>query len=112
MLKTDFNGYAEFAEKILKAENKPEMGKLCIERAQIWMNKLQDALFPILEADEPFLLTALYTLTETLEKDSPEAILMAKKIKAGLDYKVKTETISGDMTEAAARAYAETMRKK
>lgn len=40
MLKTDFNGYAEFTEKILKAENSQEKEKLYTERIQMWVGKL------------------------------------------------------------------------
>ena len=79
MLKTDFNGYAEFAEKILKAESNQEKKKLYAERIQMWVGKLENILSPIPAADEVFALVALHMTTEALEKADPEAALMARK---------------------------------
>lgn len=112
MLKTDFNGYAEFTEKILKAENSQEKEKLYTERIQMWVGKLESILSPIPEADEVFALVALHMITEALEKADPEAALMAGKFKKRLDYKMKTGKINSNMTEAAARAYTEVIFKK
>lgn len=81
MLKTDFNGYAEFTEKILKAENSQEKEKLYTERIQMWVGKLESILSPIPAADEVFALVALHMITEALEKTDPEAALMAGKFK-------------------------------
>ena len=112
MLKTDFNGYAEFAEKILKAESTQEKKKLYTERIQMWVGKLENILSPIQAADEVFALVALHMITEALEKADPEVTLMARKFKKRLDYKMETEQINQNMTEAAARAYAEVIFKK
>lgn len=103
MLKTDFNGYAEFAEKILKIENSQEKEKLYTERIQMWVGKLESILYPIPTADEVFALVALHMITEALEKADPEAALMAGKFKKRLDYKTETGKINSNMTEAAAR---------
>lgn len=112
MLKTDFNGYAEFAEKILKAESDQEKKKLYAERIQMWVGKLENILSPIPAADEFFALVALHMITEALEKADPEAALMARKFQKRLDYKMETEQINTNITEAAARAYAEVIFKK
>ena len=112
MLKTDFNGYAEFAEKILKAESNQEKKKLYTERIQMWVGKLVNILSPIQAADEVFALVALHMITEALEKADPEVTLMARKFKKRLDYKMETEQINQNMTKAAARAYAEVIFKK
>lgn len=112
MLKTDFNGYAKFTEKILKAENSQEKEKLYTERIQMWVGKLESILSPIPAADEVFALVALHMITEALEKADPEAALMAGKFKKRLDYKMETGKINSNMTEAAARAYTEVIFKK
>lgn len=112
MLKTDFNGYAEFTEKILKAENSQEKEKLYTERIQMRVGKLESILSPIPAADEVFALVALHMITEALEKTDPEAALMAGKFKKRLDYKMETGKINSNMTEAAARAYTEVIFKK
>lgn len=112
MLKTDFNGYAEFAEKILKAESGQEKKKLYAERIQMWVGKLENILSPIPAADEVFALVALHVITEALEKADPEAALMAGKFQKRLGYKMETEKINSNMTEAAARAYTEVIFKK
>lgn len=112
MLKTDFNGYAEFAEKILKAEGDQEKKKLYAERIRMWIGKLENILSPIPAADEVFALVALHVITEALEKADPEATLMARKFQKRLCYKMETEQINPNMTEAAARAYAEVIFKK
>lgn len=112
MLKTDFNGYAEFAEKILKAESDQEKKKLYAERIRMWIGKLENILSPIPAADEVFALVALHVITEALEKADPEATLMARKLQKRLCYKMETEQINPNMTEAAARAYAEVIFKK
>lgn len=67
---------------------------------------------PIPAADEVFALVALHMITEALEKADPEAALMAGKFKKRLDYKMETGKINSNMTEAAARAYAEVIFKK
>lgn len=112
MLKTDFNGYAEFAEKVLKAESDQEKKKLYAERIQMWVGKLENILSPIPAADEVFALAALHVITEALEKADPEAALIAGKFQKRLDYKMETEKINSNMTEAAARAYTEVIFKK
>lgn len=112
MLKTDFNGYAEFTEKILKAENSQEKEKLYTERIQMWVGKLESILSPIPATDEVFALVALHMITEALEKADPEAALMAGKFKKRIDYKMETGKINSNMTEAAARAYTEVIFKK
>lgn len=112
MLKTDFNGYAEFAEKILKTESDQEKEKLYTERIQMWVGKLENILSPIPTADEVFALVALHVITEALEKADPEETLMARKFQKRLGYKMETEKINSNMTEAAARAYAEAIFKK
>lgn len=112
MLKTDFNGYAEFAEKILKTESDQEKKKLYAERIRMWIGKLENILSPIPAADEVFALVALHVITEALEKADPEATLMARKFQKRLGYKMETEQINPNMTEAAARAYAEVIFKK
>lgn len=112
MLKTDFNGYAEFAEQILKAENSQEKRKLYAERIRMWVGKLENILSPIPAADEVFALVALHMIMEALEKADPEAALMARTFKKSLSYKMETEQINPNMTEAAARAYAEAIFKK
>lgn len=112
MLKTDFNGYAEFAEKLLKAESGQEKEKLYTERIQMWVGKLENILSPIPAIDEVFALVALHMITEALEKADPEAALMAGKFQKRLDYKMETGKINPNMTEAAARAYTEAIFKK
>lgn len=67
---------------------------------------------PIPAADEVFALVALHVITEALEKADPEATLMARKFQKRLGYKMETEQINPNMTEAAARAYAEVIFKK
>jgi hypothetical protein len=39
MLKKDFDGYLEFVQKVQEADNE-EMEKLCIERTQLYVDKI------------------------------------------------------------------------
>ena len=46
MLKTDFNGYKEFKEKLANTSGE-ENAKVCMERIQMWTNKFTDMINPL-----------------------------------------------------------------
>lgn len=110
MLKTDFNGYLEFVQKMQKAD-KEETERLCRERTQMYADKIQKAIAVTPGADLVFVITALQMITEAVQKIDSEATHMAQKLFDGMDYTSKSGTLNTNMTEAAARAYAETLKK-
>lgn len=110
MLRKDFDGYLEFIEKLEKAD-KEETGRLCAERVQLWVNKLQKILEVMPSGDAVFAITALHMIKESAEKDNPKATAMSRTLLDSLGYETESGTIP-DATEAAARAYAEAMKNK
>ena len=50
MLKTDFNGYKEFKEKLANTSGE-ENAKVCMERIQMWTNKFTDMINPLPAGD-------------------------------------------------------------
>lgn len=111
MLKTDYEGIREFEEKIEEAQGE-EVKELCMERQQMWLNKITDFIFPVPRADLPFVINVMKMLGKTLEETEPEAKEAAKEIINGSRWETQRKTISKDMTEAAARAYAEAVFRK
>lgn len=109
MIKKDFDGWIEFVEKIVKAD-KEETARLCLERTQLWVDKLQKDLEIMPSGDIAFAITALHIITEGIEKDNPEATAISKRLINGIGFETKSGTMH-DMTEAAARTYFEAMKK-
>lgn len=111
MLKTDFDGYLGFVEKVRKA-NADETKKLCKERTQMYVDKIQEVIAVTPSADLVFVITALRTITETVQKIDPQATHMAQRLFDSISYTSKSGTLNANMTEAAARAYADVFKKK
>lgn len=111
MLKTDFDGYLGFVEKVREADA-DETKKLCQERTQMYVDKIQEVIAVTPSADLVFVITALQMITEAVQKIDSEATHMAQKLFDGMDYTSKSGTLNTNMTEAAARAYADTFKKK
>lgn len=96
-------------EKIVKAD-KEETARLCLERTQLWVDKLQKNLEVMPSGDIAFAIVALHIITEGIEKENPEATAISKRLINGIGFETKSGTIH-DMTEAAARTYFEAMKK-
>ena len=111
MLKKDFDGYLEFVQKVQKADNE-EKKKLYKERTQLYVDKIQDALEVTPRGDLAFIITALRMITEATQKLEPEAAHMAQKLFDGMSYSSKSSRLDANTTEAAARAYADTLKRK
>ena len=111
MLKTDFDGYLGFIEKLREA-NADEMKKLCKERTQMYVDKIQEVIAVTPSADLIFVITALRMITETVQKMDPKATHIAQKLLDGMSYTSKTGILNANMTEVAARAYADVFKKK
>lgn len=111
MLKKDFGGYLEFVQKVQEADNE-EKKKLYKERTQLYVDKIQDAIEVAPSGDMAFIITALRMITEATQKLEPEATRMAQKLFDGMSYSSKSGTLNANTTEAAARAYADTLKRK
>lgn len=113
MLRQDFNGYKEFAEKIMNTSGEEKL-KVCVERVQMWADKFMDIINPLPGGDVAIVITALETIARTLRKNSMEANFLADMLEIKIGAKCTTTTVKGDenTTEAAVRAYAETLKKK
>lgn len=111
MLKKDFDGYLEFVQKVQEADNE-EMKKLCIERTQLYVDKIQDAIGVAPGGDLAFIITALRIIAEAVQKLEPEATRMAQKLFDGMSRSSKSGTFNANTTETAARAYVDTLKRK
>lgn len=111
MLKKDFDGYMEFVQKVQEADNE-EMEKLCIERTQLYVDKIQDVIGVAPSGDLAFVVTALRIIAEAAQKLEPEATRMAQKLFDGMSCSSKSGTFNANTTEAAARAYVDTLKRK
>lgn len=67
MLRQDFNGYKEFADKIMNTSGEENL-KVCVERVQMWADKFMDIINPLPEGDVAIVITALETIARTLRK--------------------------------------------
>lgn len=111
MLRKDFGDYLEFVQKIQTADAE-EMKKLCEERTQMYVDKIQDAVAVMPGGDLIFAIAALKMFTEAIQKIDPKATHMAQRLFDGMSYSSKSGTFNANMTEAAARAYADTLKRK
>lgn len=111
MLKKDFDGYLEFMQKVQEADNE-EMKKLCEERTQLYVDKIQDVIGVTPSGDLAFIITALRMITEAMQKLEPEATRMAQRLFDGMSYSSKSGTFNANTTEAAARVYADLLKRK
>jgi hypothetical protein len=112
MLKTDFNGYKEFKEKLANTSGE-ENAKVCMERIQMWTNKFTDMINPLPAGDTAFVIVALETIAKTLRGECAEESFLADMLKIIIGAESKTTTVKGDAntTEAAVRTYAESLKK-
>lgn len=112
MLKTDFNGYKEFKEKLANTSGE-ENAKVCMERIQMWTNKFTDMINPLPAGDTAFVIVALETIAKTLRGGRAEESFLADMLKIIIGAESKTTTVKGDAntTEAAVRTYAESLKK-
>ncbi len=111
MLKTDFDGYLGFVEKVREADA-DETKKLCQERTQMCVDKIQEVIAVTPSADLVFVITALQMITEAVQKIDPQATYMAQRLFDGISYTSRSGTLNANMTETAARAYADVFKKK
>lgn len=111
MLKKDFDGYLEFVQKVQEADNE-EMEKLCKERTQLYVDKIQDVIGVTPSGDLAFVITALRMITEAAQKLKPEATRMAQILFDGISYSSKSDTLNANTTEAAARAYVDILKRQ
>lgn len=111
MLKKDFDGYLEFVKKVQEADNE-ETGKLYKERTQLYVDKIQDVIKVMPSGDLVFIITALRIITEAVQKLEPEATRMAQKLFDRMSYSSKSGTFNANTTEAAARVYADILKRK
>lgn len=112
MLKTDFNGYKEFKEKLANTSGE-ENAKVCMERIKMWTNKFTDMINPLPAGDTAFVIVALETIAKTLRGGRAEESFLADMLKIIIGAESKTTTVKGDAntTEAAVRTYAESLKK-
>lgn len=112
MLKTDFNGYKEFKEKLANTSGE-ENAKVCMERIQMWTNKFTDMINPLPAGDTAFVIVVLETIAKTLRGGRAEESLLADMLKIIIGAESKTTTVKGDAntTEAAVRTYVESLKK-
>lgn len=111
MLKKDFDGYLEFMQKVQEADNE-EMEKLCIERTQLYVDKIQDVIGVAPSGDLAFIITALRMIIKATQKLEPEAARMAQKLFDGMSCSSKSVTLNANTTEAAARVYADILKRQ
>ena len=111
MLKKDFDGYLEFMQKVQEADNE-ETEKLYKERTQLYVDKIQDVIGVTPSGDLVFIITALRMITEAAQKLEPEATRMAQKLFDGMSYSSKSGTFNANTTEAAARVYADILKRQ
>lgn len=111
ILRKDFGGYLEFVKKVLEADNE-EMKKLCEERTQMYVDKIQDVAKVTPGGDLLFIIVALKMLTEAAQKIDPKVTHMAQRLFDEMNYTSRSGTFNANMTEAAARAYADTLKRK
>ena len=113
MLKQDFNGYKDFIEKVMNTSGE-ESDKVCVDRIQMWSDKIMNVVNPLPGGDVPLVIVALKAITETLRKGDVKAGEIADRIERKIGVQYTTTTIEGDenTTEAAVRACAEALRKK
>ena len=78
----------------------------------MYVDKIQEVIAVTPSADLVFVITALRTITETVQKIDPQATHMAQRLFDSISYTSKLETLNTNMTEAAARAYADVFKKK
>lgn len=109
MLKTDFNNYIEFAEKIKKVQNGKQMMEILEDRTGMWINKLQTDIMPMPSGDIPIAIAALIVLTNALKESYPEDAKIAEVIAKNTGYTTMRSTVNTNMTEAAARTYRDAM---
>ena len=109
MLKTDFNNYIEFAEKIKKVQNSEQMMDILEERTGMWIDNLQTDIMPMPSGDIPLAIAALIVLTNALKESYPEEAKIAEVIAKNTGYSTMKSTVNTDMTEAAARTYRDVM---
>lgn len=112
MLKKDFDGYLEFVQKVQEADDNEEMKKLCEERTQMYADKIQDVIRVTPSGDLVFIITALRMITEAVQKLEPEATRMAQRLFDGMSYSNKSTTFNANTTEAAARVYADILKRQ
>lgn len=86
--------------------------KLCEERTQMYADKIQDVIAVTPGGDLLFIIVALKMLTEAAQKIDPKVTYMAQRLLDGMNYTSKSGTFNANMTEAAARAYADTLKRK
>lgn len=111
MLRKDFGGYLEFAQKIQEADEE-ETKKLYKERTQMYADKIQDVIAVTPSGDLPFIIVALKMLTEAAQKIDPKATHVAQRLFDAMNYTSRSGTLNTNMTEAAARAYTDTLKRK
>lgn len=71
------------------------------------------SMLPIWTIDSrilPFLINALEILAQTIKKTNPEAKDCAREIINGTDWEVQESTINKNMSEAAAKAWHESVK--
>lgn len=86
--------------------------KLCKERTRLYVDKIQDVIGVAPSRDLAFIITALRIITEAAQKLEPEATRMTQILFDGISYSSKSGTFNANTTEAAARAYADTLKRK
>ena len=111
MLRKDFGGYLEFMQKIQEADAE-KTKKLCEERTQMYADKIQDVITVAPGGDLLFIIVALKMLTEAAQKIDPKVTHMAQRLFDGMSYTSRSGTLNTNMTEAAARAYVDTLKRK
>lgn len=111
MLRRDFGDYLEFMQKIQEADEE-ETKKLCKERTQMYTDKIQDVIAVMPSGDLLFVIVALKILTEVMQKIDPKVTHMAQRLFDSMDYTSRSGTLNTNMTEAAARAYADMLKRK
>lgn len=114
MLKQDFDGYKDFIEKVMNATSEEEISKACMDRMQTWLDKIADVVTPLPYGDVPLVIAALEIAAGGLRNGNTEACKVADELKSKIAAICETMVMKGDenTTEAAVRAYAETLRKK
>lgn len=78
----------------------------------MYTDKIQDVIAVTPSGDLLFVIVALKILTEVVQKIDPKATHMAQRLFDGMSYSSKSGTFNANMTEAAARAYADTLKRK
>jgi len=113
MLKQDFNGYKEFIEKVMNTSGE-ESSKVCVDRIQMWCDKIADVVTPLPYGDVPCVIAALEIVAGGIRNSNTEACKVADKLKNKIEAICETMVMEGNenTTEAAVRAYAEALRKK